>query len=71
MSDVERLLGWFDDGQLAPVKLDALGTVHLGRAMARLCDVAGIELDAPAWQIASAIGESEHYVLVLVDGLGQ
>ena len=70
MGDVERLRFWFDEGRLVPVHLDMPGTVHLGRAMAQLCGVAGIELDAPARQIAGAIGDAEHYVFVLVDGLG-
>lgn len=70
MSDAEQLRGWFDEGRLVRVQLDVPGTVHLGRAMAQLCGVDGIELDAPARQIADAIGEAEHYVFVLVDGLG-
>lgn len=70
MSDVGRLLGWFDEGRLVPVQLDAPGTVHLGRAMAQLCGVPGIELDAAARRIADAVGVAEHYVFVLVDGLG-
>ncbi len=53
-----------------PVHLDVPGTVHLGRAMAQLCGVADVELDAPARQIAKTIGAAEHYVFVLVDGLG-
>ena len=70
MADVERLQRWFDEGRLEPVRLDVPGTVHLGRAMAQLCGVASIELDAPARQIAETIGGAEHYVFVLVDGLG-
>ncbi len=70
MSDVERLRSWFDEGRLVPVQFDAPGTVHLGRAMAQLCGVPGIELDAPTRRIAVEIGEAEHYVFVLVDGLG-
>ena len=70
MSDVDRLLSWFDEGRLMPVRLDSPGTVHLGRAMAQLCGVPGIELDEPARQIAGMIGEAEHFVLALVDGLG-
>jgi hypothetical protein len=70
MSDVERLRGWVDEGRLVTVRADTPGTVHLGRALAHLCGAAGIELDPPAKQITERIGEAEHDVFVLVDGLG-
>jgi predicted AlkP superfamily pyrophosphatase or phosphodiesterase len=70
MSDIERLRGWFDEGRLVPVRLDAPGTVHLGRALAHQCGVDGIDIDPPARQIAETIGEAQHCLFVLVDGLG-
>ena len=70
MSDVARLRSWLGEGRLVPVRIDAPGTVHLGRALAHLCGVSGIELDAPARRIAGAVGPADHYVFVLVDGLG-
>ena len=70
MSDAGRLLGWFSDGSLVRPDASAPGTVHLSHALATLAGADGIELAAPARRIAAAIGEAEHYVFVLVDGLG-
>jgi predicted AlkP superfamily pyrophosphatase or phosphodiesterase len=69
MSDVARLLGWFGSGLLLRPDPQAPGTVHLARALAALCG-APLQLAPPAQTIAAAIGESDHYVFVLADGLG-
>lgn len=69
-SDVDRLLAWFHDGSLTRPDAASPGTVHLGRALASLAGSAKTELAPPAQQIASAIDNSDHYVFVLVDGLG-
>ena len=70
MSDIDRLLGWFGDGSLVRPDAALPGTVHLSRALASLAGASGIEIEPPVARIAAAIGEAEHYVLVLVDGLG-
>lgn len=70
MSDADRLLGWFAGGSLVRPDASAPATVHLTRALASLAGTPETGLEAPAQRIAAAIGESDHYVLVLVDGLG-
>jgi hypothetical protein len=70
MSDAGRLLGWFADGSLVRPDASVPGTVHLSHALAMLAGADGIEMEPPAARIANAIGEAEHYVFVLVDGLG-
>jgi hypothetical protein len=69
MSDVPRLLDWFATGLLLRPDPAKPGTVHLARALAALCGVP-LTLDPPERQIAAAIGDAEHYVFVLADGLG-
>lgn len=70
MNEVHRLLAWFADGSLVRPDATQPGTVHLSRAMVSLAGAERTELEAPAQLIADAIGGAEHYVLVLVDGLG-
>jgi hypothetical protein len=69
MNDVERLLGWFDAGDLRRPDPLAPGTVHLSRALAALCG-APLQLNEPETAVAAAIGEPDHVVFVLADGLG-
>ena len=69
MTDRERLLRWFDDGTLVRPSAEAPNTVALVRALASLAG-ADITLDGSAQHIAAAIGEAEHCVFVLADGLG-
>jgi len=70
MSDVGRLQSWFADGDLVPPSADEPATVHLGRAMASRAGAPGISLDAATSRVAGAIGHADHYVFVMVDGLG-
>lgn len=69
MSSIGRVQRWFDEGRLLRPTPAQPGTPHLGRAVASLCG-SDIELDEPSQLLADAIGESDHYVLVLADGLG-
>ena len=70
MSDVARLIAAFDAGTLVRPSSDVPNTVDLARAVASLCGIADLELTATARKIARAIGRHQHYVFVLVDGLG-
>ncbi len=70
MSDVDRLLTAFESGVLLRPSSDVANFVDLSRAIAKLAGVDDLELTQGAKQIASQIGPSDHYVLVLVDGLG-
>ncbi len=69
MNDVDRLLEWFGNGTLLRPNAETPGTVHLARALAALSG-APLQLDAPSRRLATAIGESDHHVFVLADGLG-
>lgn len=69
MNDVARLLSWFEEGRLLRPSPEQPATPHLGRAIASLCGAA-IELDEPCTLLRDAIGPSDHYVVVLADGLG-
>jgi len=69
MNDIERVLSWFDSGVLLRPDAKVPTTVHLARALAKLAG-ADLSLDGPACQIAAAIGEAEHVVFVMADGLG-
>lgn len=69
MNDVARVLSWFADGRLLRPRPDQVTSVHLARALAGLC---GVELESEegSGRVAAAVGEAEHYVFVLADGLG-
>jgi hypothetical protein len=70
VSDVDRLLGWFAAGDLVRPDHASPGLLQLSRALARLCGVEGIETTEAVHRVAQRIGEHDHYVLVLVDGMG-
>lgn len=69
MSDVERVLSWFKAGLILRPDANLPSTVHLARALAHIAG-AGVALGAPESEIAKAIGDTEHVVFVLADGLG-
>lgn len=70
MNDVDRLKRWFDDGTLVRPCTAVPDTVDLARALASLMRVRDVDVTPAALRISEAIGASDHYVLVLVDGLG-
>lgn len=70
MSDLERVRGWLTSGALLPPDPSVPNTVDLACALASLCGAKGIELTPGAKEIAATIGEAEHLVFALVDGLG-
>ena len=70
MSDVDRLLSSFEAGGLLRPSPDVANFVDLSRAIATLAGVGGLELTQGAERIASQIGQSDHHVLALIDGLG-
>jgi hypothetical protein len=69
MADLERGLQWFDAGTL--LRPDPLrpNTVSLAHALASI-EGARVALDEPATALGEAIGETDHVILVLADGLG-
>jgi type I phosphodiesterase/nucleotide pyrophosphatase len=70
VTDVDRLLTWFDAGELLRPDHDSPNLLQLSRALARLCGVDGIEETDGIRRIEDAIGRHDHYILVLVDGMG-
>jgi hypothetical protein len=70
VSDAGRLLGWFESGELVRPDATAPNLIDLSLAMAHLCGVEDIELTSNGRAIAEAIGASDHYVFVLLDGFG-
>lgn len=70
MSDVARLLDWFDAGDLVRPDASSPNLLDLSRAIAHLCGVEDMVLSPAALRIADAIGPADHYVFVLIDGFG-
>lgn len=70
MSDVERLLGWFDAGDLVRPDAASPNLLDLSSAMAHLCGVESMALSPAARRIADVVAPADHYVLVLLDGFG-
>ncbi len=70
MSDVDRLLASFEGGVLVRPSPNVANAVDLSQAIATLAGVADLELTRGAEHIVSQVGQSDHYVLALVDGLG-
>jgi hypothetical protein len=68
-SDLARLESWFASGSLVQPDYDQPSTVSLARALAGLCG-ADLDPDPRSGRLAALIGEAEHYVFVLADGLG-
>ena len=69
-TDVERLLALFESGDLLRPDASLPNTVDLARALAAVAGAPRFESERGAERIASLIGEPEHLVLVLADGLG-
>jgi hypothetical protein len=64
------LLRLFDQGILVRPTHDQPNVVHLVRALATLTGVRDVESSAPTRGIADVIGQAEHLIFVLLDGLG-
>jgi hypothetical protein len=70
VTDVQRLLEAFERGELVRPNASMPNTVDLARAMASLCGVPGVSLSENAIDMVGRIGDRDHIVFVLVDGLG-
>ena len=70
MGDVERLLAAFDSGELDRPTAERPSLADLARALAAAGGADGPDATAAAEQIARLIGQPQHLVLVLADGLG-
>ena len=70
MAGIAYLIEAFAEGDLLRPRPEVRNLVDLSRAVAHLCGVEGLELSENALGIAEAVGEAEHIVLALVDGMG-
>src|SRR6266571_5190298 len=70
MSDIEKLLEKFERGELLRPDPGVLNVVDLARALAWIGGVRNRQLDPGMARIVDLIGEPEHLVFILADGLG-
>ena len=70
MSNVDTLLDLFESGRLVRPSADVLNSIDLFRAMAKLAGADGIEGGDGVERLIQTIGPSEHYVFIIIDGLG-
>jgi hypothetical protein len=70
MSDRDRLQQLFDSGAWLHPLAGGANLVDLTRALAALAGAEGVELTPAAAGLRDTIGPAEHYVFVLIDGLG-
>ncbi len=70
MSDVARLRAGCASGDLLAPDADVPNLVDLANALALLCGVRDIDATPGAQRIAREIGEADHIVFALIDGLG-
>ncbi len=70
MSGVDRLCSLFESGHLVRPCADELNSIDLFRALVRLAGAEGIEDGSGVEKMMQMIGPAEHYLFILVDGLG-
>lgn len=70
MGDVSDLLEAFDQGTLLRPMAEALNLVDLSRAVARWAGAEGLPPSPGETRAAAFIGEAQHLVLLLADGMG-
>jgi len=70
MAELDRLQQWFDAGYLIRPSADVPHFVNLIRAMLRLAGSEAVPVGPGEDVLAKRIDAAEHYVFVLVDGMG-
>ncbi|HUS93217.1 MAG TPA: alkaline phosphatase family protein [Phycisphaerae bacterium] len=70
MTDLERVLGWFECGRLVRPREESRNFVDLVRALLRLAGASDVPGGEGAEELEGRVGPAEHHLLVLVDGLG-
>ena len=70
MSGTQSLIQAFESGVLTQPRHDLPNLVDLARAIAKLSGVCDLDLSPSAAEIAAKIGESDHLVLMMADGVG-
>jgi Type I phosphodiesterase / nucleotide pyrophosphatase len=69
ISDFQRVENWFESGQLLRPRSQP-DLVDLTLGLSSLSEAEGLKLTPGAKEIASEIGEKQHIILLLIDGLG-
>ena len=70
MSGTQSLIQAFESSALARPRDDRPNLVDLARAIAKLSGVCGLDLSPGAAEIAARVGEADHIVLIMADGVG-
>ena len=70
MSDLERVTAWLDSGRLVRPSADVVNFVDLVRALMRLGGADDVPGGPGVETLTTQIGRADHYVLILVDGMG-
>ncbi len=70
MTDVERLLAAFEAGTLLRPTPSEPSLVDLARVLAAVAGADGLHFEAGAAEVASIVGEPDHLVFIMADGLG-
>ena len=70
MEGIAYLVEAFAEGDLLRPRPEVRNLVDLSRSVAHLCGVEGLDLSENARGIVEAIGDADHIMLVLVDGMG-
>ena len=70
MTGIAYLIEAFAEGDLLRPRPEVRNLVDMSRAVGQLCGVDGLDLSENARGIAQAIGDADHIILALVDGLG-
>ena len=70
MTGIAYLIEAFAEGDLLRPRPEVRNLVDMSRAVGQLCGVDGLDLSENARGITQAVGDADHIVLALVDGLG-
>ena len=70
MSGTQSLIQAFESGVLTQPRHDLPNLVDLARAIAKLSGVCDLDLSPSAAEIAAKIGDPDHLVLMMADGVG-
>ncbi|MDK1032436.1 MAG: alkaline phosphatase family protein [Planctomycetia bacterium] len=70
MNSEKTIQAWFDCGRLVRPSAETANFVDLVGALHSLAGGEGVEPSCGAQALAQQIGKSEHYVFILVDGMG-
>lgn len=70
MRPTERVSAWFDSGRIVRPSADELNFVDAVRALALLAGAPQVDPGPGVSELAGLIGEHEHYLIVLIDGMG-